>query len=146
MKIINNISLATALMTSILFADSLPSGVPASVVKLDVAKVCNPKTQTLESIIALAEKYNPVAIKLGVEFKRLGIANSIYVKETKKAIKSGDKVTILHYKKKGKAKTKKMATSKAAWRACTFAIRALQQKEEAGKTYRMAIPGDGFKY
>jgi len=122
------------------------SDVPASVLKLNVANVCNPKKQSLESIIALAEKYNPTAVKLGVEFKRLGIANSVYIKDTKKAIAAGDKITVLHYKKKGKAKTKKMPTTKAAWRACTFAIRALQERDEAAKTYRLAIPGDGFKY
>jgi len=116
------------------------------VMKLDVAKVCNPDTNSLQSLIDLAKKYNPIAVKEEVEFKRLGITNRIYIKDTEAAIKRGDKVTVLHYKKKGKAKTKKMATSKAAWRACTFAIRAVQEHEEAANTYRLAIPGDGFKY
>ena len=118
----------------------------SDVMKLNVAKVCNPQTNSLQSLIDIAKKYNPIAVKVGVEFKRLGIVNRIYIKDTQMAIKKGDKTTVLHYKKKGKAKTKKMATSKAAWRACTFAIRAVQEHKEATKTYRLAVPGDGYKY
>ena len=118
----------------------------SDVMKLDVAKVCNPKTNSLQSLIDLAKKYNPIAVKEEVEFKRLGITDRVYIRDTEAAIKKGSKTTELHYKKKGKAKVKKMPTSKAAWRACTFAIRAVQEHIEAAKTYRLDIPGDGFKY
>jgi hypothetical protein len=114
--------------------------------KLDVKKVCDVKANGLEKVIAIAEKFNPEAIKLGIEFKRLGIKNREYIKYTKEAIKAKKKETVIKYKNKGKEQTKKFATDFAAWRACTFAVRALQQKTEAEKTWRMAVPGDGFKY
>jgi len=114
--------------------------------KLDVKKVCDVKANGLEKVIATAEKFNPEAIKLGVEFKRLGVKNREYIKYTKEAIKAKKKETVIKYKSKGKEKTKKFATDYAAWRACTFAIRGLQQKVEAEKTWRLAVPGDGFKY
>ncbi len=114
--------------------------------KLDVKKVCDVKANGLEKVIAVAKKYNPEAVKLGVEFKRLGIKNSEYIKYTSEAIKNKKKETVIKYKKKGKEQTKKFATDFAAWRACTFAVRALAQVKEAEKTWRMAVPGDGFKY
>ena len=114
--------------------------------KLDVKKVCDVKANGLEKVIAVAKKYNPEAIKLGVEFKRLGVKNREYIKYTEEAIKAKKKETVIKYLDKKKEKTKKFATDYAAWRACTFAVRALQQKVEAEKTWRMAVPGDGFKY
>jgi len=48
--------------------------------KLDVKKVCDVKANGLEKVIAVAKKYNPEAVKLGVEFKRLGIKNSEYIR------------------------------------------------------------------
>jgi hypothetical protein len=36
--------------------------------KLDVKTVCDVKVNGLEKVIAVAEKFNPEAIKLGVEF------------------------------------------------------------------------------
>ena len=143
MKIWIKKSIASIVTLSIFAGSAMASN---DVMKINVAKVCNPDTNSLQSLIELAKKYNPIAIKEGVEFKRLGITNRIYIKDTEKAINKGDKITVLHYKKKGKAKTKKMATSKAAWRACTFAIRAVQEHIEAAKTYRLAVPGDGYKY
>ena len=150
MKKIIKISLISA-ATLLVFAGCATSNSPApmgksDVMKLDVAKVCNPETNSLQSLIDLAKKYNPIAVKEEVEFKRLGITNRVYIKDTQAAINKGSKITELHYKKKGKPKVKKIATSKAAWRACTFAIRAVQEHEEAANTYRLAIPGDGFKY
>jgi len=114
--------------------------------KLDVKKVCDVKANGLEKVLAVAEKYNPEAVKLGVEFKRLGIRNSVYIKGLKKAIKAKKPEVTLHYKSKGKEKTKTFKTDYAAWRACTFAVRSLQQVKEAQKDYRLAIPGEGFKY
>jgi len=114
--------------------------------KLDVKKVCDVKANGLEKVLAVAEKYNPEAVKLGVEFKRLGIRNSVYIKGLKKAIKAKKSEVTLHYKKKGKEKKKTFKTDYAAWRACTFAVRSLQQVKEAQKDYHLAIPGDGYKF
>jgi len=114
--------------------------------KLDVKKVCDVKANGLEKVLAVAEKYNPEAVKLGVEFKRLGIRNIVYIKGLKEAIKAKKPEVTLHYKSKGKEKKKTFKTDYAAWRACTFAVRSLQQVKEAQKDYRLAIPGDGYKY
>ena len=115
-------------------------------VKLDVKKVCDVKANGVEKVVGIAKKFNPEAVKLGVEFKRLGIKNREYIKALEAAIKSKSKETVIKYKKKGKEKTKKFPTDYAAWRACTFAVRALQLHEEGKKTWRLAVPGDGFKY
>jgi len=113
---------------------------------LDVKKVCDVKTNGIDAVLATAAKYNPEAVKLGVEFKRLGVTNSNYIKTTTAAAKAKKKEVVLEYKKKGKVKKQKLATDYAAWRACHFAIRALQQKVEAEDTWRLAVPGDGYKY
>jgi len=113
---------------------------------LDVKKVCDVQSNGIDAVLATAAKYNPEAVKLGIEFKRLGVTNSNYITSTTAAAKAKQKEVVLHYKKKGKIKKQKFATDYAAWRACHFAIRALQQKVEAEDTWRMAVPGDGFKY
>jgi len=115
-------------------------------VALDVKKACDVKANGIDTVLATASKYNDEAKKLGIEFKRLGITNSIYIKDTTAAVKAKKAETVLNYKSKGKEKTAKFATDYAAWRACSFAISALQQKHEAESTWRLAIPGDGFKY
>jgi hypothetical protein len=122
------------------------AGLLEDAAKEDVKKTCDVKANGLAKVLDIAKKYNPEAIKLGVEFKRLGIKNREYIKFAQEAIKAKKKETIIKYKSKGKDKTKKFATEYATWRACTFAIRALQQKVEAEKTWRMAVPGDGYKY
>ena len=114
--------------------------------KLDVKKVCDVKANGLEKVLAVAEKYNPEAVKLGVEFKRLGITNSVYINGVKEAIKAQKPEVTLHYKSKGKEKKKTFKTDYATWRACSFAVRALQQVKEAQKDHHLAIPGDGFKF
>ncbi len=114
--------------------------------KLDVKKVCEVKANGLKKVLAVAEKYNPEAVKLGVEFKRLGITNSVYIKGLKKAIAQKEKKVTLHYKVKGKKKQKTFPIDYATWRACTFAVRSLQQVDEAQKTWRLAVPGDGYKF
>ena len=113
---------------------------------LDVKKVCDVKANGIDAVLATAAKYNEEAIKLGVEFKRLGVTNSNYITSTTAAAKAKQKEVVLEYKKKGKVKKQKLATEYAAWRACHFAVRALQQKVEAEDTWRLAVPGDGFKY
>ena len=111
---------------------------------IDVKEVCNAQTNNIKDVIALASTFNKIAVKEGVEFKRLGMSNTQYIKATQKAIKSGAKtINIVNKKKK---KTGTVSTSYAAWRACSFAIRALQQKQEANDTWRLAVPGDQYKY
>jgi phage host-nuclease inhibitor protein Gam len=133
----------TIAVASLSFASA---GLLEDVNKLDVKKSCDVKANGLDKVIAVAEKYNPEAVKLGVEFKRLGIKNREYIKYTKEAIKAKKKETVIKYKNKGKEKTKKFPTNYAAWRACTFAVRALQLHNESQKTWRLAVPGDGYKY
>jgi len=133
----------TVVAASFTFATA---GLLEDAAKLDVKKVCDVKANGLEKVIGVAKKYNPEAIKLGVEFKRLGVKNREYIKYTEEAIKAKKKETVIKYLDKKKEKSKKFATDYAAWRACTFAVRGLQQKVEAEKTWRMAVPGDGFKY
>jgi len=111
--------------------------------KLDVKKVCDVKANGIDAVLATAAKYNPEAVKLGLEFKRLGVTNSNYIKTTTAAAKAKKKEVVLEYKKKGKVKKHKMATDFAAWRACSFAVRALQQKVEAETTWMLAMPGEG---
>ncbi len=122
------------------------AGLVDEAAKLDVKKVCDVKANGAAKVLAVAEKFNPEAVKLGVEFKRLGITNRNYIKYTKEAIKQKKKEVVIKYTEKKKEKTKKFPVDFAAWRACTFAVRALQQVKEAEKTWRLAVPGDGFKY
>ena len=131
----------TKLITlTIVGASILQAGVIEEATKLDVKKVCDVKVNGLEKVLAVAEKYNPVAIKNGVEFMRFSIPNSAYIAGAKEAIKTKSKEATLHYKKKGKEKTKKFPTEYATWRACVFALRAVQQIDEADKTYKSSIP------
>ena len=117
----------------------------ASSAKVDVKNVCSVKANGIENVLATAATYNKVAKKEGVEFKRLGMSNTQYIDETNKALKAGEKtVTLLN--KKGKKTKNKVTTEYAAWRACSFAISALTQKHEAESTWRLAVPGDGYKY
>jgi hypothetical protein len=125
---------------TIVGASILGAGVIEDSTKLDVKKVCDVKANGLEKVLAVAEKYNPVAIKNGVEFMRFHIPNSAYIAGAKEAIKAKSKEATLHYKKKGKEKTKKFPTDYATWRACVFALRAVQQIDEANKTYKSSIP------
>ena len=120
---------------------------PASAAKMDPIKLCNiTKDNTIEQVLANAKAYNAVAQKEGVEFRRLGVNNSELIRVVEEAIKTGAKeVDPLDHKKKKSAKTK-LETNYAAERACKFALGALTQKHEAESTYRLAIPGDGYKY
>ena len=115
------------------------------VLKLDVSKVCNAKVVGVESALNLAKKYNPIAVKKGIEFKRLGMRASQYIKAIDEALKSGKKEIVL-LNKKGKPTKKKMNLVDASTRACKFAITALQYNNEAKTTYHYAVPGDKFSY
>jgi len=143
MKRLHKILLTASL--GLLATSSLQANAVAEAAALDVKKVCDVGANGLDAVLATAAKYNKAAKEQGIEFKRLGITNSIYISDTTAAAKAKKKETVLNYKSKGKKKTKKFSTDYAAWRACSFAIRALQQKHEAESTWRLAVPGDGFK-
>jgi hypothetical protein len=116
----------------------------------DVKKMCDVKANGIENVIATAKAYNALAKKEGVEFRRLNVNNSALIAAVEEGIKNGSKtVNPLHFKSKPKKVKKsktKLEINYAAWRACSFGIRAVQQKVEADSTWRLAVPGDGFKY
>ncbi len=114
--------------------------------KVDVEKACDIKAKGIETILKIAGDYNELAKKLGVEFKRKGVTTSGYIAGTTEAVKAKQKEVTLTYKKKGKEKHHTFTVEYAAWRACHFAVRAVQQVNEAEKTWRLAVPGDGYKF
>jgi len=134
------------LIITVVSATLANAGLVDEAAKLDVKKVCDVKANGAAKVVEVAKKFNPEAVKLGVEFKRLGIKNREYVKFVEEAIKGKKKEVVIKYKAKGKEKTKKFPLDFAAWRTCTFAVRALQQVKEAEKTWKMAVPGDGFTF
>ena len=113
--------------------------------KIDVEKVCNVKTNGIEKVIASAKQYNVIAKKKGLEFRRLTVNNTDLIISVEEAIKTKAKMVNPKTFKGKKSKTK-LETNFAAHRACKFAIRALQQAEEGKTSWRLAIPGDGYKY
>lgn len=113
--------------------------------KLDESKVCNLKANGIEKVIASAKQYNEVAKKEGLEFRRLDVNNSDLIVSVEEAIKTGAK-EVNPKDFKGKESKTKLSTDVAAVRACKFAISALTQASEAKSTWRLAIPGDGYKY
>ena len=129
---------------SALVASGLVSANASEISKLDVKKECNVEANGVEKVLATATKYNEIAVKNKVEFMRLGMKTSQYIEAVDAALKSGAKtIDIVDDKKK---KTADATIEYGAWRACTFAISALTQEEEAKKTWRESVPGDGYKY
>ena len=121
-----------------------------SILDLNVKEVCNVKANGIEATLATAKKYNAIAKKHGVEFRRLNVNNSALIASVEEALKTGAKeVNPVHFKSKAnkikKSKTK-LSTSYAAERSCKFAISALTQEAEGKKNWREAVPGDGYKY
>jgi hypothetical protein len=129
---------------SALLASGLVNATASEISKLDVKKECNVEANGVEKVLATASKYNEIAIKNKVEFMRLGMKASQYIEAVDAALKSGAKtIDIVDDKKK---KTADATIEYGAWRACTFAISALTQEEEAKKTWKLASPSDGYKY
>jgi hypothetical protein len=151
MKKLYNITVATSLAFVMSGCLGIGSSItPMSSTKVDVKDVCNVQKHGIENVLDTAKAYNAVAKKKGVEFRRLNVNNSDLIVSVEEALKTGAKqVNPVHFKSKPnkikKSKTK-LKTDYAAWRACSFAIRALQQVHEAESTWRSAVPGDGFKY
>ena len=139
-KLTIKIATSIALLTS-----GLVSANATEYSKIDVEKVCSVKDNGIKNVITTAKKYNDIAIKEGLEFRRLGVNNSGLIASVEDAIKTGAK-EVNPKDFKGKASKTKLETNFAAHRSCKFAIRALQQAEEAKSTWRLAIPGDGYKY
>jgi hypothetical protein len=138
-KTIIKLATATALLTF-----GLVNASASDISKLDVKKECNVEANGVEKVIATAAKYNEIAVKNKIEFMRLGMKASQYIEAVQGAIKSGAKnIDIVDDKQK---KTSEATVEFGAWRACSFAISALTQDEEAKTTWRSAIPGDGYKY
>lgn len=112
---------------------------------LDEKTLCNVNANGIESVLKEAEKYNAIAKEHGVEFKRLGMTTTQYIDESTKALDAGEKKVVL-LNKKGKPTKNSVSVSYAVERACKFAVSALTQEAEGKKTWRAAVPGDGFKY
>jgi hypothetical protein len=151
MKRIYGIAMASALSLSLAGCAGGTSGLsPEKASKLDQRDVCNVEKHGIEKVLANAKVYNAAAIKEGVEFRRLNVNNSDLILSVEEALAKGAKeVNPLHFKskpKKVKRSKTKLPVDYAAWRACTFGLAALQQKHESETTWRLAVPGDGFKY
>jgi len=147
MKKLYSVVAATGLALAISGCSSNPVPAPSNDTSdtLNERTLCNIEANGIENVLATAAKYNMIAKKHGVEFKRLGMTNTQYIDETNKSLKSGSKTVVL-LNKKGKATKNSVSVEYAAHRACKFAVSALTQEEEGKKTWRAAVPGDGFKY
>ncbi len=124
-------------------ASSQPSIETAT--KLDVEKVCNVQANGIKKVIETATTYNNIAKANKLEFRRLGVNNSNLIDAVNEAIKTGAK-EVNPKDFKGKPSKTKLPTDFAAERACKFAIAALTQSVEAKSTWRLSVPGDGYKY
>jgi hypothetical protein len=138
---------------------------------LDVAVVCDAEKLGAQAVLDQAIKFNPIAKKAGLEFRRHAMDNTVLIEETQLAINAKEDIVNLLDDKKKKAFDKKLekegksakdmdpkeykknfmtkvtlSTNDAATRACKFAIRALQQQHEAETQYKEAVPGMGYKY
>lgn len=148
MKKIQSLTIAalTAMtLSSSGFAQENTAAVLKEAMKVDVATACIPGKNSVDQLLKTAKKFNPTAIELGVQFKRLGMTTAQYIDLIEKAIRSKSK-TITLLDKNGKPTKNKMDIDSAAERACKFAVRALQQHVEADESYKLAIPGEGYQY
>ena len=148
MKKIQTLTIAalTAMtLSSGAFAKEDTATVLKEAMKVNVATDCLPGKKSVDQLLETAKKFNPTAIELGVQFKRLGMTTAQYIDQIEKAIRTKSK-TITLLDKNGKPTKNKMDIDAAAERACKFAVRALQQYVEADTSYKLAIPGEGYQY
>lgn len=146
MKKLYTLAISSAIALSIAgCAGGSSSLSPSESVKIDVKEVCSLEKLGIEGVLANAKAYNAAAIKEKVEFRRLGINNSDLIIAVEEGLKSGAKM-VQPKNHKGKVDKQKFKIDYAAWRACAFGLRGLQQKHEAKSTWRLSVPGDGFKY
>ena len=141
MKKLISLTIASGLALAITGCAAQPT--VADAMKIDVKDVCNVEKNGIAKVLATAKAYNPIAVKKQHEFMRFGATTSAYIKGIEAAIKSGSKTAHVVGKKK---KIQKYDLAMATHRACSFAVRAVQLGEESKSTYRLVIPGDGFKY
>ena len=125
--------------------DEVATKVSMLSLETDGKLVCNIEQNGIKNVIQVAKVFNNAAINKGLEFRRLGVNNSGLIASVEEAIKTGAK-EVNPKDFKGKTSKTKLETNYAAERACKFAISALQQAHEAKSTWRLSIPGDGFKY
>jgi hypothetical protein len=116
---------------------------PAEITNANTKRDCNVEKDGVEKVLLVAKRYNPTAKKKQIEFMRFHVTTSGYISAIEKALSKGSKTVELVGKNK---KIQKMEIKKATWRACTFAIRALQTDASSNSSYKLAVPGDGFKY
>ncbi|SKB30676.1 hypothetical protein [Malaciobacter marinus] len=140
-----NISLVSII--TIVFGACASSSSPSlsSIKDIDVEKVCSVENNGIEKVIQTAKKYNEIAKKNELEFRRLGVNNTDLIISVEEAIKTGAK-EVNPKDFKGKASKTKLPIDFAAIRACKFAITALTQANEAKTSWRLAVPGDGYEY
>jgi hypothetical protein len=125
--------------------DEVATKVSMLSLETDGRVICSIEKNGIQNVIQIAKVFNQAAISKGLEFRRLGVNNSGLIASVEEAIKTGE--TEVNPKDfKGKPSKTKLETNYAAERACKFALSALQQAHEAKSTWRLAIPGDGFKY
>ena len=128
-----------ALLGSAVYASDLLQEVNG----IDVKDACNVQKHGVKGVLEVAEKYNPLGVKMGLEFMRHKVTTTEYIEAVRKALKEKKKEVI--FQKKDDPK-QVFPIDFAAERACKFAVRALQQVKEAEESYRYAIPGDKFTY
>jgi hypothetical protein len=151
MKKLYTLAITSAVALSLAGCAGGKSGLtPAKASKIDQRDVCSVEKHGIDTVLANAKAYNAAAVKEGVEFRRLNVNNSALIASVEEALAKGAKeVNPMHFKskpKKIKRSKTKLPVDYAAWRACSFGLTALQQKHEGKSTWRLAVPGDGFKY
>lgn len=101
--------------------------------------VCDSKTKGMTAVLAAAEKYNKVAQKEGLEFRRLGVNNSALINATKEAIANGETV-VNPLDFKGKVSKTKLEVTAAGERACRFGVQALLLSVDGQTTWETDVP------
>jgi len=137
--------IATGIALAVSGCSSNPVSTPNDELNLNEKILCDIEENGIENVLATAAKYNEIAKKHRVEFKRLGMTNTQYIEGSTNALKTGISSVVL-LDKKGKATKSSVSLEYAVHRACKFALGALNQEAEGKKTWRDAVPGDGFKY
>ncbi|RXJ98762.1 hypothetical protein CRU98_08330 [Arcobacter sp. CECT 8986] len=141
------ISLSLIAVSALTFSACVSSSSPSfqTAQSLNEKKVCDVNLNGIDKVINTAKAYNEIAIKREVEFRRLGVNNSGLIAAVEEGIKTGAK-EVNPKDFKGKDSKTVLPIDFAAERACKFAISALVQEKEAQTTWRLAVPGDGYKY
>lgn len=119
------------------------NSIALDVAKVDVKTACDVEKLGVSKVLETAKLYNDEAIAQKLEFMRFGMKTSQYISGVENALEKKSKTVDLVDNKNKKQGT--VSIEYAAWRACSFGIRAIQQAHEATTTWRLAVPGDGYK-